>query len=747
MTASWINTDVNGSYENGVYKPPLYQSDEEQYKHKYYLRPLPTDGTYILEIFTKNDAVYLLKNKLKKVNESLEADIAAKKPLKEKHDSYLTEGSELLTKLDELVSAYNNSMPFFYPALPEMPKLIESYNQYYAARESYVEEDIQRTKTIFENNQTTFEENINTFITRYKELKSGSADLYEYYTTIMKNKTDVLFDVKDLVKNDDKFFDIDKKIVEYRQQIKELENQIKEEELLNGTDGEFIAYSSICTQSNFADKNNLYREVSHLGDGFYSINVINSKTMANELTVYADNKEVNEKFKNEPDRFKIAFEKDTGLYVINCSTKKDGNLLIYKAKSGGGLTWDFEGSTDFNPYECLATGNMSTSFNFNPVSKTYKVTSKNGNNGYTRVSYFDSVKPFPIEIKEEESDPILKPEYDALPLKEKAKYHKKGEATQDVDFQEYMAKVQELMPIIQSMLPATQILGPLAPILETVETVEQTAEKVDKTIGEIEKEIDEIADMEVVGVVAKPLKKIIDTLLGFIAIAIMFYIKNYEMIEKIKQIKEELKPENIKKKFKEFKDMAAEKKKEWEKKAQEKAEAAEAGKMEDDDKKKMQPEYTPNEKIVGTDGLFDDFNKDSLINLIPQEVLDEINKIEETVTTIETTVDKVATLKEYGDKIEKSWQKVQDTMSLLSGMPPYSYIERKIYEEAINNESFKQTIQQLEDFKEQQRRLKELANKQEYVKTKKVPISTIPVAQVDDVKGAISKAVPKSKGS
>ena len=216
------------------------------------------------------------------------------------------------------------------------------------------------------------------------------------------------------------------------------------------------------------------------------------------------------------------------------------------------------------------------------------------------------------------------------------------------------------------------------------------------------------------------------------------------MIQKLKELKEKVKPEEIEKQITEIEETIEEKQKQMEEERAEKKKLEANGTMKDNDKTKMDifSNITESTKIQGSgDSLMDNFNAKALLPAVPKEVMDAIDKVKETTKTIKETVETIKTMKEMGDSFDQAMSTITTISAAITGSPPMDVIieQLKTTAESKVEQKYEKQIKELE---EKHKELKKKANEKKYVITETVPVE-VPLEQVVDPKEAQEAAIPK----
>ena len=212
-----------------------------------------------------------------------------------------------------------------------------------------------------------------------------------------------------------------------------------------------------------------------------------------------------------------------------------------------------------------------------------------------------------------------------------------------------------------------------------------------------------------------------------------------------------LDPKNIKKQLKEVREVI-DANLDAIKAAREKAKALKKnGSLEDIDKKKMDVEspIKENDLAKGSGaGLFADFNAKALIPAIPDEILDQIEQIKNTINSFESLADTVDTLKELGDSVDQAMTTISTVKAVLTGTPPLEMIMDNIRTAALPQ--LDAASLQISKFDEKQKALADAAraakeNSLKYEIKETVPIET-PFPEAIDEQTIKSRTNPKVEG-
>lgn len=779
-----IKDKINGYFEGSVYKEPVYEtaSDVEDKKYYYFLRPFPVEGQYILEIFTRCDETAEVQNNLNKARSDLR-DLLAKEDDLEKEYNNIMNGQwekEGFSKDDphtdedylqprwwyrELLTDYNylkNKIPSvgnyyilnfeeifstdpseaaFVSGVLICDNLIDDYDNvrtYILGSAS--ESDKRRMKTSFEKEIAYFTNNTNSIV---KE----SASLY-----ILPTKADTkalqgfnggrsvaMTTVKNLLSSLDSLIGMGDKVAEKKADVDFYIHQLESLD----PDKEFIAYKLLNRNPNLPDEEGLYREIIETGNGTYELKVHGKGSVLHTLDV--DNRLMYTNFET-PDRYFIFFDKDKVNYTVYCN--RDGifqdteGILSYVYKEGTSCTL----GNEFNPYECESIGRYKTTFKYlrdEKVFRTKCVDSKVRGELGTRYSFFDAKKPYPME-KEEIEEEITKAEWEKLPPEQRKLYHKKGSATQNLDVNEILTQFDNIKPLLTSITPISQVLGPLEPLVGALKNVQSTADTINSTVGSFKSAVDSIASAPIVGVVAAPFKMLLNIVTGLAQVVLMLYIKNFELIQKVKDIKEQIDSGEIVNKLQDLQLFFDEKLKSLEELINSKKNLEVNSSMKENDKTKMNvfSSVTADSDVEGTgESAWDTFSANSLIPDIPQELLDNIQEAKTVIDSITTTVKTMDTLKDIGQAFDDAMNSISTVTAVLTGTPPMEMIIEKIRTEA--KAKIKEKMEEpLKEIEKKAEELKKKANEKKYVKTKTVPVD-LPLSQVIDSKEAKEKAIPK----
>lgn len=518
-------------------------------------------------------------------------------------------------------------------------------------------------------------------------------------------------------------------------------------------DKKFLAYKFINRKEALADSYGLYREVGVNGDD-YEISVI-SKEAKNKLGVIY-NKRYDQAWK-VPNRYFIGFTKlEVGTPVFTVSSCDDdiaNTILKYEYRGNNSSPLIVDTKSSYDEEGCDSTKRFRTTFQFFSETKSYRTTttdSKGSLQDSVRYNLFDAVEPYPVVDKVEVRQ-ITKKQWQELPAKERIKYHKIGTPTMDERLQEIMGALEEAKPVIASLMPIQQIMGSLQPFVGVLESAQTTVDTVKQTIGTTKSVIDSIASMPIVGVVASPLKSILDIITGLAGVIVQFYMQNYALIQKIRDIKEAIDPENVKKKLNEIKD-TIDANIDAIKAEREKIKALKKnGSLEDIDEKKMNVESPIKESDLAKGsgaGLFADFNAKSLIPAIPDEILDQIEQMKTMIDSFSSLADTVETMKSIGDSVDQAMTTISTVKAVLTGTPPLEMIMDNIRTAAAPQ--IDAAMLQISDFDKEQIKLAEAAkatrdNALKYEIKEKVPIDT-PFPEVIDEQTIKSRTSPKIEG-
>ena len=784
------------------------EEDKDKDKYYYFLRPFPVEGQYVMEIFTRCDEREPLEKEISECRikernlyvKISDFDSSFYKELNQiysKDDFWPFEGVSSAT-LSGWYLAIKNALQYVKVTYPDkaVSALIEDFGSSLTPSDlEFISGVIQMDSLISENSQDDFHRVMNYLQTiRYddegfpiddsadkdrmkelfiKELEyfntkcnfllKNTSDLYKYDPHNMPKEipsgtdTNILWRY-DNVKNGRQILystllsltnKCDKK-VKWEIELKDLKKDIaaKEEDLSKyGSDREFVAYKLLNRNPSLPDEHGLYRVIEYdKSNNWYFVYTKSIKYSSYLDLLIVDNTELYEGYEH-PDRYMIYFDKETFEFTVYCN--KDGMLfpkegiLTYKYKEGTSATL----GSEFNKYECHAIERYKTTFKYFNDVKVFRTKCVDANiKGELGVRYslFDAKKPYPITETKVDSDPISKEEWEKKPLKERLKYHEQGKASNDMNLQTIMEQMEKVKPLIGQLMPVTQVMGPLEPLMSTLESVKSTVNTLKSVVESFKSAVNTIASLPIVGVVASPFNMVLDMIFKVYEIITILYIKNYELIQKLKELKEKVKPEEIEKQITEIEETIEEKQKQMEEERAEKKKLEANGTMKDNDKTKMDifSRITESTKIQGSgDSLMDNFNAKALLPAVPKEVMDAIDKVKETTKTIKETVETIKTMKEMGDSFDQAMSTITTISAAITGSPPMDVIieQLKTTAESKVEQKYEKQIKELE---EKHKELKKKANEKKYVITETVPVE-VPLEQVVDPKEAQEAAIPK----
>ena len=576
-------------------------------------------------------------------------------------------------------------------------------------------------------------------------------------TDFSGSRSNVQSGVSNLYDVDTKFYDQKINAEKERPKYEEAKKKI-EKYGASSKDKKFLAYKFINRKEDLADSYGLYREVSIQGDS-YSIEVNSKQSIGNQIkkSLGVVN---NKKFDTSwviPNRYFIGFEKlasGTPVFTVSSCDDDIANVILkYEYRGNNSSPTIVDTKSSYDTEGCDSTKRFRTTFQFFSETKSYRTTttdSKGSLQDSVRYNLFDAVEPYPVVDKVEVKQ-ITKKQWQELPAKERLKYHKIGTPTMDERLQEILGALDDVKPIISSLMPVQQIMGSLQPFVGVLESTKSTIDTVKTTIGTVKSTIDKIASMPIVGVVASPLQSILDIITNLAGVFAQFYMQNYELIKKIRDIKEAIDPENIKKKLKEVKEVIDANIDKIKAEREKMKALKKNGSLEDIDKKKMNVEspIKENDLVKGSGaGLFADFNAKALIPAIPDEILEQIEQIKTTIDSFETLADTVNTMKELGDSVDQAMTTISTVKAVLTGTPPLEMVMDNIRTAA--RPSLEAASLQIQDFDKKQIALAEAAkasrdNALKYEIKETVPIET-PFPEAVDEQTIKARTSPKIEG-
>ncbi len=583
------------------------------------------------------------------------------------------------------------------------------------------------------------------------ELKNESPDKL---TDFNGSRSNVQSGVSNLYDVDTKFYDQKTSYEKERPKYEEAKKKI-EKYGASSKDKKFLAYKFINRKESLADLYGLYRNVTVDGNS-YSLEVVSKDKKHKHNLGVVNNKQYDKNW-FVPNRYFIGFTKlATGTPVFTISSCDDdiaNTVLKYEYRGNNSAPTIVDTKSNYDEDGCDSIKRFRTTFKFFSETKSYRTTtvdSKGSLQDSVRYNLFDAVEPYPV-VDRVEVKQITKKQWQDLPAKERLKYHKIGTPTMDERLQEVLGALEEVKPLVASLMPVQQVMGSLQPFVGVLESAQSTVDTVKTTIGTVKSTIDSIASMPIVGVVASPLQDILNIITGLAAVIVQFYMQNYELIKKIRDIKETLDPKNIKKQLKEVREVI-DANLDAIKAAREKAKALKKnGSLEDIDKKKMDVEspIKENDLAKGSGaGLFADFNAKALIPAIPDEILDQIEQIKNTINSFESLADTVDTLKELGDSVDQAMTTISTVKAVLTGTPPLEMIMDNIRTAALPQ--LDAASLQISKFDEKQKALADAAraakeNSLKYEIKETVPIET-PFPEAIDEQTIKSRTNPKVEG-
>lgn len=528
----------------------------------------------------------------------------------------------------------------------------------------------------------------------------------------------------------------------------------------NAKDKKFLAYKILNRNPEYPDDQGLYRNVVDVGSGLFNVEIKNAKTGMTESTHIIDNSEMYPKWET-PDRYFILFEKlETGTPVFTVSCGKGGTF----SDTEGILTYTYRGNNssptlgdEFNLYDgsdgCNSIKRYRTSFKFFNSTKTYRTTTTNSKakgSDSIRYNLFDARKPYPVtETKEVEQ--ITRAKYKSLEKKEQIKYHKIGAPTMDVDMQKIMEAMNQVKPAVSSLMPITQVMGSLQPLIGALQSAKSMLDTVKTLLQTVQSAIDTIAGLPIVGVVAAPLKGILDIIKNLAGAIVTMYMKNYALLQRIRDIKDKLDPQKIKAQLDEITETIDAHLDAINEKQKARKKLAENGTLEDLDKKKMSV-ASPNKEgdmAQGSGaGLFADFNAKALIPEMPKEIMDQINQVKSTVDQLKSVVDTVDQIKTMGDQVDQAMTTISQVKGILTGTPPMEMIMENVRKQALAD--IHSSIKAMEAYDKKQKELAEEAKKQ---KDESIAYETVVTHEVEkpfeeaiDEETIKDRAKPKVEG-
>lgn len=666
-----------------------------------------------------------------------------------------------IKKYNDVVVAYHNKLLNLKTKLDLYSNYLSLYNTLFTDTK-HVEPNtdtaaVEKQKQVYKQFESEFKDDC-LYLTKCSspliwvaELSKESPDKLTDFNGARSN---VQSGVSNLYDVDTKFYDqktiYEKERPKYEEAKKKLEKYGA-----SSKDKKFLAYKFINRKESLADSYELYRNVAVNGDS-YSLEVTSKNKQVKKSLGVVNNKRYDTTWV-VPNRYFIGFTKlSTGTPVFTVSSCDDdiSNVVLkYEYRGNNSAPTIVDTKSNYDEDGCDSVKRFRTTFKFFSETKSYRTTttdSKGSLQDSVRYNLFDAVEPYPV-VDRVEVKQITKKQWQELSAKERLKYHKIGTPTMDERMQEILGALEEVKPIVSSLMPIQQIMGSLQPFVGVLESTQSTVDTVKTTIGTVKSTIDSIASMPIVGVVASPLQSILEIITGLAAVIVSFYMQNYELIKKIRDIKEAIDPENIKKQLKEVKEVI-DANLDAIKAAREKAKALKKnGSLEDIDKKKMNVEspIKENDLAKGSGaGLFADFNAKALIPAIPDEILEQIEQIKTTIDSFSSLADTVTTLKELGDSVDQAMTTISTVKAVLTGTPPLEMIMDNIRTAAQPN--LDAANLQISEFDKKQIALEEAAraareNALKYEIKETVPIET-PFPEAIDEQTIKSRTSPKVEG-
>lgn len=792
------------------------ESDEDVVDgHYYFLRPFPVEGAYVLEIYRRNDDYAYNKDLIESLKKDLndpdvtnytekrnelytKKDAKDNKSLNEWIDQLIESKNTIINQLttydyenkvtidnnldaytewqevekdeskteDQKAAAkatYHSAVNTYRQKIRDLElDLVGAYNAYYNVLLTDVEhlvpnkneEQVEAAKTEY----NTYNEK---FLKAYLQLVNytiTAPELEQNVTTLKKSSTNVQSGLKSVKRLDEKFrkskIDYDDKQVQYNEAVIQLKQYGP-----NAKDKKFLAYKILNRNKDNPDSYGLYREVTDIGDGCYTVSIKRASTDEVLSKHKVDNKIMYPGWET-PDRYFITFEKlESGTPMFHVSCGKSG----FFSDTEGILTYSYKGNNSsptignvFNNYDsdgCLSIKRYRTTFKFLNEEKVYRTTTTNSRGkGIDAIRYglFDARKPYPIK-EEEKVEQITRKQYNELTAKEKVKYHKIGAASMDVDMQKIMEVMDQVKPLVNSLMPITQVMGSLQPLIGALDSAKSLLDTVKSLLQTVQSAIDTIAGLPIVGVVASPLKGILDIIKSLAGAVVIMYTKNYALLQRIRDIKDQLDPDNIKAKIKEITETLDAHYNNLIEKINKKKQLAEKSTLEENDKKKMDV-ISPTDETTKARGsgesMFANFNASALIPEIPQEVLDQIQKVKSSIDQLNSIVDTISTIKDMGDQVDEAMTTISNVKGILTGTPPMEMIVENIRKEALAD--IQNATKEIEKYDKEQKDLADKAKAMKesslaYEKTTSVTVN-LPLEEVVDEQTVKERAKPKVEG-